>query len=163
MKSANNSTDSLQTLDDWLDWLQTLSPREIVLGLERVEVVLERMAIPRPPLVITVAGTNGKGSCVAMLESILRRAGASTGCYTSPHLNRYNERMRVDGRPLDDAAVISALQQVENVRFLLDQIPGGGLLAYPRRQARCRQCDFAGREPDHQHRPGPLRLARRGP
>ena len=116
MKSADNSTESLQTLDDWLDWLQTLSPREIVLGLERVEAVLERMAIPRPPLVITVAGTNGKGSCVAMLESILRRAGARTGCYTSPHLNRYNERIRVDGRPLDDAAVISALQQVESVR-----------------------------------------------
>jgi len=116
LKPDNTSTASLQTLDDWLDWLQTLSPREIVLGLERVEEVLERLAIPRPSLVITVAGTNGKGSTVAMLESILRRDGARTGCYTSPHLSRYNERMRVDGEPLDDDAVIRALQQVETVR-----------------------------------------------
>ena len=104
------------TLDDWLAWLQTLSPREIVLGLERVEQVLERLAIRRPGLVVTVAGTNGKGSSVAMLESIFRRDGARTGCYTSPHVSRYNERMRVDGSPLRDDEVMRALETVESLR-----------------------------------------------
>ena len=88
MKSADNSTESLQTLDDWLDWLQTLSPREIVLGLERVEAVLERIAIPRPPLVITVAGTNGKGSTIAYLRAILEAAHLRVHTYTSPSLVR---------------------------------------------------------------------------
>ena len=111
-----NQTASLRTLDDWLPWLESLSPREIVLGLERVHEVLERLDLGRPPLIINVAGTNGKGSSVAMLEAIHRSAGIRTGCYTSPHLIRYNERIRIDGRAADDEAIIKALRAVETAR-----------------------------------------------
>jgi dihydrofolate synthase / folylpolyglutamate synthase len=104
------------TLNDWLAWLETLSPREIDLGLERVLEVLERLELGKPATVIHVAGTNGKGSCAAMLEALLRGAGARTGCYTSPHLLRYNERIRIDGIPVGDAEIISALEAVESVR-----------------------------------------------
>ena len=92
-----NPTGSFTRLDDWLTWLETLSPREIVLGLERVDTVLDRLKLARAELVITVAGTNGKGSSVAMLEAMLGQDGRKTGCYTSPHISSYNERMRVDG------------------------------------------------------------------
>ena len=109
-----NRTQSFSTLDDWLPWLQSLSPREIVLGLDRVHEVLERLDLGRPSTVINVAGTNGKGSSVAMLEAIHRTAGIRSGCYTSPHLVRYNERIRIDGDPADDEAVIDALRAVES-------------------------------------------------
>ncbi|MDH5345803.1 MAG: bifunctional tetrahydrofolate synthase/dihydrofolate synthase [Gammaproteobacteria bacterium] len=109
-------TASFRSLDDWLPWLESLSPREIVLGLERVEIVLDRLRPARPELVINVTGTNGKGSCVAMFEAILRRHGMRTGCYTSPHLSRYNERMRIDGESATDADVVDALKTVEAAR-----------------------------------------------
>lgn len=111
-----NQTGSFKTLADWLPWLETLSPREIVLGLERVQAVLSRLDLARPRLVINVAGTNGKGSSVAMLESLLRRDGRRTGCYTSPHVHRYNERMRIDGEEATDQQIIAALERVEDVR-----------------------------------------------
>ena len=104
------------TLDEWLGWLETLSPREIDLGLERVAAVLGRLALPRPSLVLTVAGTNGKGSCAAMLDALLREGGHRTGCYTSPHVLRYNERIRVDGRVADDEAILAAFRAVETCR-----------------------------------------------
>jgi dihydrofolate synthase/folylpolyglutamate synthase len=107
---------SFDSLDDWLPWLESLSPREIVLGLDRVLEVIGRLGPGRPGLVINVAGTNGKGSCVAMLESLLRVNGIRTGCYTSPHLVRYNERIRIDGEAADDGAVMAALESVEAVR-----------------------------------------------
>jgi dihydrofolate synthase/folylpolyglutamate synthase len=113
-------TTGFRTLDDWLPWLESLSPREIVLGLDRVQLVIERLELGRPRLVINVAGTNGKGSSVAMLEALLTRQGLSTACYTSPHVTRYNERFRIDGRPADDDTVIAALQKVESVR---DDVP----------------------------------------
>jgi dihydrofolate synthase/folylpolyglutamate synthase len=109
-------TASFKSLDDWLPWLETLSPREIVLGLERVQDVIGRLSIRRPDLVINVAGTNGKGSSVAMLEAILRHDGVRTGCYTSPHIIRYNERIRIDGESASDADIIAALERVEAVR-----------------------------------------------
>lgn len=109
-------TETFRSLDDWLPWLETLSPREIVLGLERVHEVLGRLALSRPRLVIHVAGTNGKGSCAAMLEAVLKAGGMRTGCYTSPHLVHYNERIRINGIPASDAAVVTALQRVERVR-----------------------------------------------
>ncbi|HEX2243217.1 MAG TPA: bifunctional folylpolyglutamate synthase/dihydrofolate synthase, partial [Gammaproteobacteria bacterium] len=85
-----------QKLEDWLNWQQALHPHTIELGLERVSQVAKRLDLTRPPhRIITVAGTNGKGSSVAMLESILIEAGYSVGSYTSPHLLRYNERVRV--------------------------------------------------------------------
>jgi len=111
-----NPTGSFQNLNDWLPWLETLSPREIVLGLDRVQAVLDRLSIGRPLLVFTVAGTNGKGSCVAMLEAILRADGVRTGCYTSPHLSRYNERIRIDHLPAGDAEIVAALERVEAAR-----------------------------------------------
>src|SRR5690606_2918358 len=94
----------------------TLSPREIDLGLERVRQVLGRLGLERPRCVIHVAGTNGKGSCAAMLEALLREDGRRVGCYTSPHLLRYNERIRIDGVPVEDAAILAAFDTVESVR-----------------------------------------------
>ncbi len=88
-------------------------PRQIELGLERIAAVAQRLALPRPaPLVITVAGTNGKGSCVACLEAMLRAAGQRVGCYTSPHLLHYNERVCIDGEPVSDADLCRAFEAV---------------------------------------------------
>ena len=104
------------SLTDWLAWLETLSPREIDLGLDRVVAVLERLALPRPSLVIHVAGTNGKGSTSAMCEALLRQGPGRVGCYTSPHLLHYNERIRVDGAAVEDGEIIAAFEAVESVR-----------------------------------------------
>lgn len=105
------------TLPDWLAWQETLHPRKIDLGLERVTRVAERMQLLTPGHgVITVAGTNGKGSSVAMLESILSSGGHRVGCYSSPHLLRYNERIRIAGREIDDAALCAAFESVDRAR-----------------------------------------------
>jgi dihydrofolate synthase/folylpolyglutamate synthase len=105
------------TLAQWLQWQETLHPREIDPGLERVSAIAARMGVLRPArTVITVAGTNGKGSCVAMLEAILRFAGYRVGSYTSPHLLRYNERIRIDGREIDDDRLCVAFQAVDDAR-----------------------------------------------
>lgn len=103
-------------LSDWLARLESLSPRDIDLGLERVSRVLERLALGRPETVFHVAGTNGKGSSVAMLEAMLRSSGERVGSYTSPHVRRYNERIRVDGEAASDAQIIAAFERVEAVR-----------------------------------------------
>ena len=84
--------------------------------LGRIARVWENLAGRRSALVISVAGTNGKGSCVAMLEAALREAGLKTGSYTSPHLVRYNERVRVDGRAADDATLCAAFADIERAR-----------------------------------------------
>jgi len=107
---------SFTSLDEWLPWLETLSPREIVLGLERVQAVQEVLALPAPARVITVAGTNGKGSSAAMLEAMFGNAGYRTGCYTSPHVLRYNERIRIDRVAASDEAVMAALERVQAAR-----------------------------------------------
>ncbi len=105
------------TLQEWLDWQETLHPSPMDLGLERVAAVHGRLfSAPLPCPVITVAGTNGKGSTVAMLEAILRAAGYRTGAYTSPHLFRYNERVRLDGGPADDATLCEAFAAVDAAR-----------------------------------------------
>ena len=105
------------TLPDWLAWQETLHPRKIDLGLERVTRVAECMQLLTPGHgVITVAGTNGKGSSVAMLESILSSGGYRVGCYSSPHLLRYNERIRIAGREIDDAALCAAFESVDRAR-----------------------------------------------
>ncbi|HKE47774.1 MAG TPA: bifunctional tetrahydrofolate synthase/dihydrofolate synthase [Rhodanobacteraceae bacterium] len=107
----------LRTLDDWLDHQQRVHPRVIELGLDRVRAVWERLGAPRPaPVVITVGGTNGKGSTVAFLEAMLRADGRRVGAYTSPHLLRYNERVRIDGREAGDAALIDAFERIEAAR-----------------------------------------------
>src|SRR5690242_17080946 len=88
----------------------------IDMGLDRVEAVRDRLLVqPRFPI-ITVGGTNGKGSTCAMLDSCLRCAGYRTGLYTSPHLLRYNERVAIAGEQADDATLISAFAQVESAR-----------------------------------------------
>ena len=104
------------TLAAWLAYLETLHPKTIALGLERVKDVHARMDASLACPVITVTGTNGKGSTCAMLEAILRSAGYSTGLYSSPHLLRYNERVRISGEPQDDAAIVDAFNAVEDAR-----------------------------------------------
>lgn len=98
-----------QTLSAWLSWLETLHPYTIDLGLDRIQRVAECMGLIKPaPYVITVAGTNGKGSCVALLEAIFIANGQRVGCYTSPHLLHYNERVRINNQPVTDMALCEA-------------------------------------------------------
>ena len=105
-----------ETLSEWLDHIELTHPKSIELGLDRVIRVRDELALRFEGPVITVAGTNGKGSTCAMLEAILRAAGYRVGLYTSPHLLRYNERVRIDGVPLGDSALCSAFEQVEIAR-----------------------------------------------
>ncbi|HAJ91901.1 MAG TPA: bifunctional tetrahydrofolate synthase/dihydrofolate synthase [Gammaproteobacteria bacterium] len=105
------------SLPDWLAWQDTLHPEKIELGLERVAAVAGRLQLLQPDVaVITVAGTNGKGSSVALLESVLVAAGYRTGSYTSPHLQRYNERIRIQGKNVDDASLCTAFACVDAAR-----------------------------------------------
>ena len=106
------------SLAEWLAWQERLHGERIMLGLERCRQIAAEMGLlgRRKHIVVSVAGTNGKGSSVYMLESILRRAGYRVGAYTSPHLCRYNERVRIDGRPAEDAALCASFQQVELAR-----------------------------------------------
>ncbi|HEX7328957.1 MAG TPA: bifunctional tetrahydrofolate synthase/dihydrofolate synthase [Casimicrobiaceae bacterium] len=114
-------------LPEWLAYLETLHPKPIAMGLERVAEVAARMGVKVDCPVITVAGTNGKGSTCAMLESIYRRAGYRTGLYTSPHLVRFNERVRIAGAEVDDATLIAAFAEVEAAR---SREPGSVSLTY---------------------------------
>lgn len=104
------------TLEAWLAYLEQLHPKHIALGLDRVGQVRERMALRPAFPVITVAGTNGKGSVCAMLERIYLEAGYRVACYTSPHLLRYNERVRIDAIQATDAALCEAFRAVELAR-----------------------------------------------
>jgi dihydrofolate synthase / folylpolyglutamate synthase len=103
-------------LSDWLTWLESLSPTEINLGLERVQLILGRLDLPRPAHVLLIAGTNGKGSSVAMADALLRASGLRVGAYTSPHISRYNERIVVNGIAASDAEIITAFERIEAVR-----------------------------------------------
>ncbi len=103
-------------LAGWLAYIERQHPQAIALGLERVERVRAAMGLrPRVP-VITVAGTNGKGSTCAMLEAMLAAAGYRVGLYSSPHLLRYNERVRIDAKEADDTMLASAFARVEAAR-----------------------------------------------
>jgi dihydrofolate synthase/folylpolyglutamate synthase len=104
------------TLAEWLAYLETLHPKTIALGLERVESVASRLNVKPVCPVITVAGTNGKGSTCALLEQMLLADGYRVAMYTSPHLLRYNERVRIDGVEASDAALRDAFAAVEAVR-----------------------------------------------
>jgi len=109
------------SLTDWLTYLEQLHPTEIELGLERVTRVADRLAVRTPAVpVITVAGTNGKGSTVKLLESILQQAGYQTGVYISPHLYRYNERVRIAGIEPDDRVFCAAFSAIEQARHASD-------------------------------------------
>ncbi|MGH8138256.1 MAG: bifunctional tetrahydrofolate synthase/dihydrofolate synthase [Steroidobacteraceae bacterium] len=108
---------TLRTLAQWLALQESVHPKTIDMGLARVAAVARALAVDKPvSLVITVGGTNGKGSTVAHLEALLRSAGASTGMFTSPHFVRYNERIRVDGAEVEDAALIDAFERIERAR-----------------------------------------------
>ena len=106
----------MKTLTDWLDHCERLHPKTIDMGLERVRVVASRMGIRFDCPVITVAGTNGKGSTCAMLEAILGHAGYRTGVYTSPHLVHFEERLRLSGVPVDADQLADAFARVERAR-----------------------------------------------
>ncbi|NII09103.1 bifunctional tetrahydrofolate synthase/dihydrofolate synthase [Oleiagrimonas sp. C23AA] len=106
----------MKTLEQWLDYQLGVHARGIDLGLERVAEVWRRLGQPQGPLNIIVGGTNGKGSTVAFLEAMLRAAGYRTGAYTSPHIDRYNERVRIDGAMADDAMLCAAFERIEQAR-----------------------------------------------
>lgn len=111
-----------RTLAEWLGYQESTHPRDIELGLDRVRRVWEAMGAPRPaPIVITVGGTNGKGSTVALIEGMLRGAGYRVGCYTSPHLLRYNERIRLDGVDATDDALVASFERIEAARGAIPQ------------------------------------------
>ena len=106
-----------RTLDEWLDWQSSQHPRTIELGLERMHEMLARLPVQRPHgPVIVVAGTNGKGSVAAYVEALLAEGGRRVGTYTSPHLVRYNERVRVAGVPVSDETLCAAFATIEEVR-----------------------------------------------
>ena len=103
-------------LAGWLALIEARHGQRIELGLERVARVRDAMGLSSDAIILTVAGTNGKGSTCAFLEAICLAAGYRVGLYTSPHLVRYNERVRIDGRDVDDATLATAFEQVERAR-----------------------------------------------
>ena len=104
-------------LDQWLAYIERQHPKSIDMGLDRVREVHARLGAGRPARhVITVGGTNGKGSTVAFIEAIAREAGWRVGAYTSPHLLAYNERVRIDGCDADDSLLVEAFEAVELAR-----------------------------------------------
>ena len=111
---------NLQTLDDWLVYCEQLHPTSIDMGLERVKAVAARMALTFDCPVITVAGTNGKGSTCAMLEAVLREAGYRTGVFTSPHLVHFEERCRIRGDMVSPIQLVATFEKVEAARLAGD-------------------------------------------
>lgn len=107
----------MRTLADWLELQQQVHPRSIDLGLARVGRVARALEVDRPRVpTFVIGGTNGKGSTVAMLESMLRAAGLTTGAFTSPHLVRYNERIRVNAVEAGDAELVAAFEAIDHAR-----------------------------------------------
>ena len=105
------------TLAEWLEYIEQQHPRSIDMGLERLRGVAARMGLARPARhVVTVGGTNGKGSTAAFIEAIAGEAGWRVGCYTSPHLLAYNERVRISGRAAADRQLVEAFEAVESAR-----------------------------------------------
>ncbi len=107
---------SMATLDDWVRFIERVNPKSIDMGLDRVERVRRALRLDPGFVVITVGGTNGKGSTCAMLEAMLMAGGYRVGCYTSPHLVRINERFRVGGVEMPDRRLIHAFDMVEQAR-----------------------------------------------
>jgi dihydrofolate synthase/folylpolyglutamate synthase len=104
-------------LMQWLSYLEKIHPQEIDLGLSRIQQVAERLTIDFSfAKVITVAGTNGKGTTCAFLENALLDSGYSVAVYSSPHIHRFNERLRINKQDIDDQALITAFEQIESVR-----------------------------------------------
>ncbi|MGQ0383914.1 MAG: bifunctional tetrahydrofolate synthase/dihydrofolate synthase [Gammaproteobacteria bacterium] len=104
------------TVAEWLAWQQVAHPVAIDPGLERIGTVWQRLAPARPRTLLTIGGTNGKGSVAATLDALLSAAGYDTGLFTSPHLLRYHERIRVRGRDVSDAALLAAFARIDAAR-----------------------------------------------
>ena len=104
------------SLADWLVRLESFSPHEIELGLDRVLDVIDRLETTLPGRVLHVAGTNGKGSSVAMAQALLSESGETVGSYTSPHILDFNERICIDSEPASDAEIIAAFERIDAVR-----------------------------------------------
>src|SRR6478609_5398523 len=113
---APTTIGAMQTLQDWLAHCERLHPKAIALGLDRVRAVADRMQLSFACPVVTVAGTNGKGSTCAMLEAIALQAGWKTGVYTSPHLVHFEERCRVRGEMVSADALVPHFARVEDAR-----------------------------------------------
>lgn len=103
-------------LTAWLSYIESLHPKSIAMGLDRVKHIIGRLGLQPKFTIIIIAGTNGKGSTCAMLEQIYRQAGYQVGCYTSPHLVRYNERVRVNGNEVSDQDLCVAFAAVDAAR-----------------------------------------------
>jgi dihydrofolate synthase/folylpolyglutamate synthase len=108
--------DATATLPEWLAYIERVHPKTIEMGLTRVAAVRDALKLKPAFPVVTVGGTNGKGSACAMLEAIFDEAGYRVGCYTSPHLLRYNERVRIGRKEASDAELVQALAAVEDAR-----------------------------------------------
>jgi dihydrofolate synthase/folylpolyglutamate synthase len=120
--SSVKSTSMPRNLAAWLAYQERVNVHSIELGLDRVRAVWQRMGAVRPaPKVITVGGTNGKGSTVALLEAMLRAAGLRVGTFTSPHLLHYNERVRISGCDAEDASLIASFERIEAARVAADE------------------------------------------
>lgn len=117
MQPAPPRRQQFDRLADWLSWQETLHPRPIDLSLERLHRTLQRLEWRRPACpIVTVGGTNGKGSCVALTAGILTQAGYRVGTFTSPHLIRYNERIAIAGREVSDASLMAAFERIDAAR-----------------------------------------------
>ncbi|MCL1065233.1 bifunctional tetrahydrofolate synthase/dihydrofolate synthase [Shewanella olleyana] len=121
--SANNDSQAIKDPDSdasllqWLDYLLSIHPTEIEMGLTRVTEVAKRLEVLNPDsTVVTVAGTNGKGTTCAMIESVLLQAGKTVGVYSSPHLEHFNERVRLNHQDVSDQQLICAFQAIEHAR-----------------------------------------------
>ena len=110
----------MRTLDEWLVAIEALHPQSIAMGLERSRIVADRLSLGThlgiDVPIVTVGGTNGKGSTCAMLESMLRAAGFRVGLYIKPHLFRFNERAHIDGVDASDAELIAQFEAVDEAR-----------------------------------------------
>ena len=107
----------LESLSDWLKWQNSFHHQEIDLGLDRVQTVYQKLFSDNPPFkIITIAGTNGKGSTAAFIEGIYLQTPFKVGVFSSPHILEYNERFRIDGINVDNKIIVSAFEEIESER-----------------------------------------------
>jgi len=122
-ENSQNKAILFTNLDDWLTYLETAHPVGIDMGLTRINQVKESLGLRFSCPVITVGGTNGKGSTCAFLESVLLAAGYKVACHTSPHLLRFHERARIHGREASDAELLQSFNRVEHARCRIENAP----------------------------------------
>lgn len=124
--SVTSASPRFSTLEHWLSWLETIHPCEIDLGLTRIRIVADRMGIGTKPSngapLVTVAGTNGKGSFVASMQQLLSTSDKHVGTYTSPHILKYNERIQIDGISVTDSEICNAFVAIDRARLDGDSI-----------------------------------------